>query len=66
MTDRIIHLHRCVETPWNDPRSFDDLRERLDGKPRRVTIRPAIPLSHVAVMIAVAAAIGVMLAVGHS
>jgi hypothetical protein len=20
----IIHLHRCVETPWNDPRSFGD------------------------------------------
>jgi hypothetical protein len=23
MTD-FIHLHRCVETPWNNPRSFGD------------------------------------------
>jgi hypothetical protein len=102
MTDRIIHLHRCVETPvcahgvqkfllchqcaedercecdygecaycerrretaetaWNRPEAYTDLRET-----RHVTIHPAIPLSHVAVMIAVAAAIGAMIAVGHS
>ena len=62
MTD-FIHLHRCVETPWNRASSYTDLRERLDGKPRRVTIHPAIPLSQVAVMIAVAAFIGFALAV---
>jgi hypothetical protein len=36
-----IHLHRCVETPWNREESY--IRERLDGKPRHVdaTFHPA-------------------------
>jgi hypothetical protein len=59
-----IHLHRCVETPWNRADSYTDLRERLDGKPRNITIQPRI--HEVAVMVAVAAAIGFWLAVGHS
>jgi hypothetical protein len=54
-----IHLHRCVETPWNREESY--IRERLDGKPRNITIQPRI--HEVAVMLAVAGFIGFCIAV---